>query len=134
MNPGSLTALLISMSVLLPACQQGRDAMDPGKASYTSIAMDRYGNNVEFMPNMDSSFVLCVNRMESAGQPIVTVRFFVYDIAQHRVLYEDSLEQAEVFWMNPSQVRVVSTPEVTSGDEAPGAGYIYDVRSRERSR
>ncbi|MDH3252414.1 MAG: hypothetical protein OEM41_06445 [Ignavibacteria bacterium] len=134
MNPGSRKAFLVILSILLPACQQGRDATDPGKASYVSIANDRYGKNVEYIPNVDSSFILCVNRQESAGQPVVTLRFFVYDAVGHKVLFEDSLEQAAVFWMNSSQLRVVSTPEVSSGDEAPGGGYIYDARAREKKK
>jgi hypothetical protein len=64
----------------------------------------------------------------------VALRFFVFDVARHTVLYEDSLEQAEVFWINPSEIRVVSTPEVTSGDEAPDGGYIYDTRERTRRK
>jgi len=134
MNPGTFTALLSIAVILFPACQQGRDTTDPGKASYVSIANDRYGKNSEFVPNADSSFILCLKREETPGQPIVSIRFFVFDIARHEVLYEDSLEQAEVFWINPSEIQVVSTPEVTSGDESPGGGYIYDVRERKRRK
>jgi hypothetical protein len=134
MNPGTLTALLSIVVILFPACQQGRDAADPGKTSYVSIANDRYGRNVEFIPNADSSFILCINREETPGQPIMSLRFFVFDVARDEILYEDSLDQAEAYWINPSEVRVVSTPEVTSGDESPGGGYIYDVRERKRRK
>ncbi len=98
---------------------------DAGReVSYQEIAHQRLGKNVEFIPNADSSLMLCVQR-DNSRQPLIQLRFLVCEYSTGNILLQDSLMQADVFWSDRTHVRVVSSPEAPGEEEA--GGYIFDV-------
>jgi hypothetical protein len=96
------------------------------EVSYQEIARQRLGKNVEFLPNADSSFMLCVQR-EYSRPPLIRLRFLVWDFSTGRILLQDSLMQADVFWSDPTHVRVVSSPEAPGEEVNTARGYVFDV-------
>jgi hypothetical protein len=115
-------------SLLLTGCRSSADR----DVSYQHIAYERLGKHVEFVPNADSSFVLCLHHDDSPP-PMTGIRFFVWDRHNGTMLLQDSLMQADVFWIDATHIRVVSSPEVSSGDDIPDRGYVFDVREGRKS-
>lgn len=109
-----------------------RNVVRDTTGSYRDIAHARFGKNVEFIPNVDSSFMLCVHREESPGQPIGSTCFMVYDMDRGTVILDDSLGSSQVFWIDSDRIRVATSPETVNGDVSPEGGYSFDVRQRKK--
>jgi len=59
------------------------------------------------------------------------VQFFVYDLKNEKVLFEDSLANGSVKWLNDYQIQVSTVPGIVTEDEEVDKklmGYIYDVK------
>ncbi|MCB0267048.1 MAG: hypothetical protein KDE52_05555 [Calditrichaeota bacterium] len=97
------------------------------------IAADKYQNNVRYSLNDDSTYVICTSVTKSVQLKIT--RFFIFDIANDKVLFEDSVINGSVAWLNATQVQIYSQPGIVKGDEsetaAPGS-YIFDVVQQKR--
>lgn len=100
---------------------------------YKMIAADKYQNNVRYSLNDDSTYVICTSVTKSVQLKIT--RFFIFDIANDKVLFEDSVINGSVAWLNATQVQIYSQPGIVKGDEsetaAPGS-YIFDVVQQKR--
>lgn len=97
---------------------------------YKSIAIQKYGHNIEYILNSLKTHVICLKRNKPTPQiPQHQISFFIYDLEDKQIIFEESSIDAEVKWKNDHQVQVKITPGIVSGDETPeDFTYIYDVR------
>jgi len=101
---------------------------------YRSIAAAKYQGNVQYLFNESRSQVICLQSSKPTGlKPHPELDFFIYDISEESTLFEDSLINAKVSWINNSQVQVEFIPEIISEDgELSKLGYIYDVNMMQK--
>lgn len=101
--------------------------------TYKTVAADKYQNNVRYSLNDEKTHVICTSVTKSAQMKIT--RFFIFDIANEKVLFEDSVINGSVDWLDATQVQIQSQPGIVKGDEsetaAPGS-YIFDVVQQKR--
>jgi len=102
--------------------------------TYRSIAGAKYQGNVQYLFNESRSQVICLQSSKPTGlKPHPELDFFIYDISKENILFEDSLINGKVGWINNSQVQVEFIPETISGDEDLNkSGYIYDVNMMQK--
>jgi hypothetical protein len=104
------------------------------QAHLVKVAEDRYGGEVEYSPNESQSFLLCVNKPKvQPGDPQQPVRFVLFDVARNEVVFEDSLENADVRWLSNDRIEVRAIPEIVSDDGDTASGYIFDTHTRTRT-
>jgi hypothetical protein len=107
---------------------------DIRKAGYESLAVQKYGQGVEFIQNSSGTTVLCVKRSKPTQlNPQQKIEFFVYDVKAKHLLFEDSISNGSVGWSDDFSIVVTIVPgTVRDDDKTPAAhpGYIYDLRSR----
>jgi hypothetical protein len=97
------------------------------------VAEDRYGGEVECLPNESKSFLLCINKPKvQPGNPQQPVRFMVFDITREEAVLEDSVDNGDVQWLSNDRIGVRIIPEVVSEDGETGSGYIFDIHTRIR--
>ena len=121
------------LQVLLPALLLSCGSAENAQSIMTGLAQAKYGSDVEYVSNESKSFVLCFNRPKVLpGHPLRPLRFLVFDMSNAEVVFEDSLESADVYWVNDARLEVHFIPEVISEDEEAN-GYTYDVVTRTRS-
>ena len=114
--------------VVLSSCSSAENAQLLAKQA----AEARFNDEVELIPNEIKSFVICSNRPKvRPGHPLRPLRFVVFDLDNKRIVYEDSLESADVYWLTNTRIQVHLIPEVISADEEP-TGYMYDLISQTR--
>lgn len=99
--------------------------------SFREIAEQKYGPDVEYLPNSSNSCVLCVHRPKGPP-PLLPVAFFLYDRASGVIILEDSLANGEAVWLNDTTVEVRTIPEAASG-EGEGHAYRFDISTRRRT-
>jgi hypothetical protein len=127
---------LVSMSVALLVSCSARE-VEKGEirgAGYESLAMQKYGQGVEFVQNMSGTTMLCVKKSKPTQlTPQHQIAFFVYDMKARNVLFEDSIPNGSVNWNDDFSIVVSIVPGTVRDDDktpAPRPGYIYDVRTR----
>jgi len=104
------------------------------QSHFIKVAEDRYGGEVEFLPNESKSFLLCLNRPKvQPGNPQQQVRFILFDVTRDEAVLEDSLDNADVRWLSNDRIEVRTIPEVVSDDGDTGSGYIFDTHARTRT-
>lgn len=104
------------------------------QSHFVKVAEDRYGSEVECIPNEHKSFLLCVNRPKvQPGNPQQPVRFIVFDLSREEAVLEDSLDNADVRWRSNDRIEVHTIPEVVSDDGDRGSGYLFDTLTRTRT-
>jgi len=100
--------------------------------NYRKLAVDKYKDNITYRVNLTHSYVLCHKQSRPTSlNPFPPVQFFVYDLKQERVLFEDSLANGSLKWLNDFQIQVSTIPGIVTGDEEADKnllGYIYDVK------
>lgn len=113
-------------------------AASAAAGQYKIAATEKYGEGVEYYFNESKTHVLCLKQAKvklSPAMPQNPLRFFVYDLNAEKIIYEDSLEDGSVRWINDSQLQISLIPGIVSGDEDPeDFTYLYDVKLQQRRK
>jgi hypothetical protein len=121
------------LQILFPALLISCSASENAQSILTDLAGTKYDGEVEYASNTSKSFVICFNRPKVLpGHPLRPLRFFVFNMSNAEIVFEDSLASADVYWVTDTSLEVHFIPEVISQDEE-ASGYVYDVVTRSRS-
>jgi len=104
------------------------------ETNYKSIAEAKYKNNIEYVFNPSKNKVLCIHKTKSTPNfPQSKVEFFVFDLNENEIIYEDDLNGGSIKWFNDQQLEILLSPEVVTGDESPESfKYIYDLEKKKK--
>ena len=131
-----LSVLILQLTIVftLASCASAKkdsNSVDSVE-KYRKLAVDKYKDNITYRVNLTHSYVLCYKQSRPTSQnPFPPVQFFVYDLKNEKVLFEDSLANASIKWLNDYQIQVSTIPGIVTGDEEADKklmGYIYDVK------
>lgn len=122
-------ALAMVVSVVLFSCGSSNHS----GGNLVQMAEKRYGGSVEYLSNSNGTFVVCLSKQKlSPGNPNQPVRFMVFDVERGKSVFEDSLDNAEIRWLDDHQLEVDLIPEVAD-DGSRGTIYVFDVRTGKRT-
>lgn len=100
---------------------------------YKKLAAEKYASQVsyEFSPN--EHYVLCINSRDPS-RPALTppLNFFIYDLRSDEIVYEASLANGTVEWLNDTQIVVKTLPGIVPKESVEQKqtlpyGFIYDL-------
>ena len=97
---------------------------------YAELAKDKFGDNFSIQMNSDKTFVLCSNVPKSIKDNEPTaVSYFIYDLKNEKIVFEESIPDGNVSWLNEHQIKVTIIPGIVKRDDEGGSNteYIYDV-------
>ena len=134
MRISNCLAAIFSLAFLI-SCSTGDVTKTESRGEeYKSLAVQKYGQGVEFIQNASGTALLCVKRSKPTQlNPQQQIEFFVYDMKAKDVLFEDSIPNGTVGWNDEFSIVVSIVPGTVRDDDktpAPRPGYIYDLRSR----
>ena len=102
--------------------------------SYRTIAKKRYKDNYKVIFNTDSTYVICQRKVKPTPSfPQQRINFFVYNVNQHQVIFEDDFPDGKVYWLNNHQIKIeryLGNIEI-SKNEKRAQTFIYDVIRKE---
>ncbi len=130
----SVAILQITIGLTLAYCALAKKESNSGESveNYKKLAVDKYKDNITYQINLTHLYVLCHKQSRSTSRnPFPQVQFFVYDLKNEKVLFEDSLVNGSVKWLNDYQIQVSTIPGIVTGEEEADKklmGYIYDVK------
>jgi hypothetical protein len=116
------------MPLRLLSCSSAEES----QSAVIRLAEERYGSHVEYLYNESKSFVICFNRPKlPPGIPLQPLRFFVFDMENAAIVFQDSFESADINWLDNTRFAVRVIPGIISEGEDPD-GYEFDVLTRKR--
>ena len=98
-------------------------------AEITKIALEKYQDHFNFLQNKDTLYVICFRQdSETALNPTPPLRFFVFDVKNKKIIFEDNLPNGSVKWIDKYKIGVKTIPGIIRKDEIlPEYTYVYDV-------
>ena len=127
---------IVVLAGTVPSCTSHHDVRQQQSpiARYQSLAREKYGDGVDFVPNAMKTAVLCLKMPKPTSLlPQHRVSFFLFDLASDTILYEDNIPNGSVEWKDEFTILVNITPgNEKAEDVSPPTrhGYIYDIRIR----
>ena len=126
--------LLTAFLLVFTACRAREIARSESPiAQYEVLARQKYGAGVEYVFNSSKTAILCVKKSKPTQlYPQQQVSFFVYDITDRRILFEDEIPNGSVGWKDEYSALVEVVPGTEKGEEnSPRRhGYLFDLRTR----
>lgn len=106
----------------------------PAVEKYKTLAMEKYKEGIDYVFNESGSFVMCVHAAKpSAEHPQKTISFFVYDLKNEKILYEESVGDGSVKWKNDVQIEITSKIGIiTPSHQSNIIHYVYDVSTQKK--
>ncbi len=130
----SISILPLTIGFILASCaltKKDSDSVDSVE-TYKKLAIDKYKDSVTYRVNSTDTHVLCYQQSKPILQSsFPRLQFFVYDLKNEKVLFEDSLANARIKWLNDDQIQISTIPGIVTGDEEADkklTGYIYDIK------
>ena len=96
---------------------------------YRETAEQRYGaRSFECTSNGSGTLVLCtkIDRGKPVDPALLT-RFFVFDVKDNRVVFEDSIRHSGVSWYNNTQLRIYEGSDILPGINDKPVIRIFDL-------
>jgi hypothetical protein len=130
--------ILAGLLCLLPvSCGSSRKevkGLESQPTQYQAVALQKYGQGVDFLINDTKTAVLCLKKSKStAKNPQQQVSFFVFDLSIDSMIFEDEIVNGSVSWKDSLTVLVSTVPGIVKSEEPVAgqkSGYIFDLLSR----
>lgn len=134
---GGLSTLLVGCTSPRPEPRAESAHNSPAQtARYKKVAMAKYHDDVNFVVNPSKSHVLCVRKSALDSKNSLALKFFVYDLAADKVVYEESQPSGTVKWISDDRIEVYVLPGIVrvgkDGQEKSFYGYIYDLKLKKK--
>lgn len=130
--------MTIPFLISLIFCTQAITAFMGDSQKLRDIAAQKLGDTYNLIFNSDSTLLIAYHNIlttkekskkeNRAGFPLPPLKFFIYNIKNSQVIFEDNLSNGEVSWLTRTQVKIQTIPgTVKVNDDKKSTGYIYDV-------
>lgn len=123
--------LILSVLIILSgACSKSNIATD-SEQSYMTVAEERYGKeNTECQENKDKTYVLCKHQINEPGSPFKAWEFFVYDMNNGKISFDDTLDKGNVKWFSDTELEISKVPGIMAdGQTMNDYAWIVNVVS-----
>ena len=104
------------------------------KKTYQEIALEKFGEKIDCKLNSNRSYVLCKKMLPvPVLNPNQLIEFFVYDIQQDKIIYENKIANAKINWHNNTQLLISKQKGyITSPTDTGKRTYIFDLQSNKK--
>lgn len=104
------------------------------KSTYQQIALEKFVEKAEFKLNSNMSYTLCTKMITAPVlNPNQLIEFFVYDIQQGEIIYEDKIANAKISWHTNTQLMISRQKGyIVNPADTGKASYIFDLQSKKK--
>ena len=122
---------LLIFSLFLEGCAGSSALPEKHSIALNKLSLERFGTGYRHLYNSDTTFSIAVKQEKaSARNPNPLLQYFVFNLADEKIIYEDNVPGGSIFWKDNGRIEVRETPgTVRAGDGNKIYGYIYDVKS-----
>lgn len=100
---------------------------------YELIAKEKFSGDLLYIPNSNNTYMLCISNNKPTNEnPFPNFSFFIYDLKNETIIYEDTYENGNVNWKNNEQIMIHTFPGQVRNDNDQPVVYIYDLKKRKK--
>jgi hypothetical protein len=100
---------------------------------YKALAISKYETDIEYVFNESKTVVVCAqSQKRTIEKPRHSLKFFVYDVAKDRVIFEESLADGEVVWKNDHEIKITQRLGTAQKDGSNMVTYVFDVITQKK--
>ena len=78
------------------------------------LAKEKLGNGYLLVENESRTFMLCYKIENKKSQPHSSIHYFVYDLNNKEIIFEEKLLDAEIKWVDDNNIEIRINPEIIS--------------------
>ncbi len=97
-----------------------------------TLAVKKFGSSFEMVKNEFNTFILCYKIDERKNHPHKSLEYFVFDLNQKEIIYEEKILDAEINWLDNYNLEIKINPEIISDDEP--VIFILNVLTKQKSK
>ena len=96
---------------------------------YEMIAVEKFTDHIDYVFNETKTHVLCMKTNKATPKmPESTVTFFVYELQNEKIVFEESVADGSVHWITDRRLEIVQkTGTVSKNDPGRRLVYLFDV-------
>jgi len=114
-NSGIFTFLIAVL--VLSACSKSNQPAS--SVDYQDLARQKYGMDEDYtcIENTSNKLVLCKHQKGSSDDPIKSWDYFVYEVENEKILFENIVDKGNVKWYSETEIEISKTPGTMTSDE-----------------
>jgi len=114
--------------------KMNKEEVNTQKKTYQQVAEKKMGKNIDYGLNADKSYVMCKKMIpDRTLNPNQLIEFFIYDIQQEEIIYEDKIANAKISWHNNTQLLITKQKGyITNPTDTGKSSYIFDLKSKKK--
>lgn len=134
---GSHILFLLSFLLIIVACSQSKDitAQTETNSNFELLAKEKFSENYVMEFNSSKSYMLCFKNVDHKMKNSFASAYFIYDLKNDVVLFEETIGVGSVKWLNDNQVEISPVPGIVKGgekEEDMKVSYIYDITLKKK--
>ena len=97
--------------------------------SYRQLAVSKLGDNLQYLPNADGNYMLCVHEVKGTSlQPANQITYLVIRVSDNAIVHESKFTGGQVGWFSKQEIEVYRTPGIMQKGETD-ANYttLYNI-------
>lgn len=133
MKKFSFKLFLVIFLGLLTACISKKNIHQAQKSNDKKNTIDLAINNylstndsIKVIPNQEGNLILYLTEtIESPGNPVKDIRFFIYENASNSVIYKNNFSNAKIKWLSNTQLILTRSYGIL--DQPNGTNIKYHI-------
>ncbi len=100
----------------------------------TLIATEKYEKNFTLEYNSNKDFALCIHKNKSNIPGPESINFFVYDLINNKITYEDNISKGSVSWQSEYEIKLEEIPGTIQKNMTSTNVYILNIKTNSKTK
>ena len=98
------------------------------------LATVKYKNNFNIEYNSNKKFALCIHKNKSNIPGPESINFFVYDLINNKITYEDNISKGSVSWQSEYEIKLEEIPGTIQKNMTSTNVYILNIKTNSKTK
>ena len=100
----------------------------------TLIATEKYEKNFTLEYNSNKDFALCIHKNKSNIPGPESINFFVYDLINNKITYENNISKGSVSWQSEYEIKLEEIPGTIQKNMTSTNVYILNIKTNSKTK
>ncbi len=100
----------------------------------TLIATEKYEKNFTLEYNSNKDFALCIHKNKSNIPGPESINFFVYDLMNNKITYENNISKGSVSWQSEYEIKLEEIPGTIQKNMTSTNVYILNIKTNSKTK
>jgi len=130
MKLNNILFFLITVAFLSCKNTENQSQKKASKITFETIAQEKLSKSFKKLFNASGSHVICYTQHKTTqSNPVAQIHFLVFEVQSHRLIYENTANQATIQWLTDKRFKVQT---LKKNAELKANYYVYDVEKQRK--